>query len=185
MKTESQTTNRQNGNEVTHRLHCMVLTLAGLRALLDTIGVTCTDHWDLQRHALSQLRATTFVTQHQQRSTTKAYTLAEQHENWVSFAFSLLLESNATWTIPLSLGQLLHPHTANVIPLDLALPNGYECEYVIQTKSDMKMNRKQTGVHQWNKGGVTYIRIVACDHITIADLVAEAVCRFIRIHRQF
>ena len=82
----------------------MVLTLAGLRALLDTIGVTCTDHWDLQRHALSQLRATTFVTQHQQRSTTKAYTLAEQHEDGVSFAFSLLLESNAAWTIPLSLG---------------------------------------------------------------------------------
>ena len=37
------------------------------------------------------------------------------------------------------------------------------------------MELVKTGV---NEGHVTYIRIVACHHLTIADLVAEAVCRF-------
>jgi len=51
----------------------------------------------------------------------------------ISLAFSLLLESNAIWAIPLSLGLLLDAHTAIVIPLDFALPNGYE--------SDNKINQ--------------------------------------------
>jgi len=54
----------------------------------------------------------------------------------ISLAFSLLLESDAIWAIPLSLGLLLDAHTAIVIPLDFALPNGYE--------SDNKINQAWT-----------------------------------------
>lgn len=84
---------------------------------------------DLQRYALSQTAKSNNICY--PTSTTKVYTLVERHEERISFALSLLLESDTTWAIPLSLGQLFHTHTANVIPLDLALPNRYECEYVI------------------------------------------------------
>jgi len=36
-----------------------------------------------------------------------------------------------------------------VIPFDLALPNEYECEYVIETKSEHENeSQTNTGVHQ-------------------------------------
>lgn len=42
------------------------------------------------------------------------------------------------------------------------------------------MTRKK----QKNNNLVTYIRVVACNHVPIANLIAETVSRFIRIHWQ-
>lgn len=88
-----------------------------------------------------------FVTHVHHHLSSRSYLLSRVDH--ISLSFSLLLESNATWAIPLPLRMLFHADAPKVIPFDLA------------------------------------IIIVACDHLSVADLVAEAICWFVRIHRQF
>lgn len=97
----------------------------------------------------------------------------------ISPALALLLERAATQAIPLSPRLLFQAHASKVEPLYLALQKKHQRALKPSTGA------RSSGRTCERRRMFTYIRVVARDHLTVADLVAEAVCRFIRIDRQF
>ena len=92
-------------------------------------------------------------------------------------AFSTVFRCSTVRTIPFSFWLFFQTNTAKMEPLYLALSRGKIFLSVVNCTYEYW--RDYTA-----KGKTTYVWVITCDHLPIANLVTETVRWFIWIHRQ-